>query len=38
MACLKNSYVRKNAQKLLDVRRESAGGLSPGKDFRRRRQ
>ena len=36
--CLKNSDVWKNAQKLLYVRRESAGRLSPDKDFRRHRQ
>ena len=36
--CLKNSDVWKNAQKLLYVRRESAGRLSPDKGFRRHRQ
>lgn len=32
-AFLKNRYVRKNAQKLLYIRRESPGRLSPDKDF-----
>lgn len=36
--CLKNRDIRKNAQKLLYVRRESVGRLSSDKNFRRHRQ